>query len=61
MLDFFMAHPETVRWELTSADDGFRLIVYHAQGTTVEFFHTFPAAVLRQQQLEELLFTARKN
>ena len=61
MLSFFMADPERVRWDLTSLDDGCRLTVYHAHGTIVEHFRTVHAALLRQQQLEQLLLAARMH
>ena len=60
VLNFFMAGPEMVRWDVTAGDDGgCRLTVCHAQGTIVEYFRTVTAALLRQQQLEDLLMAAR--
>jgi hypothetical protein len=60
VLNFFMAGPEMVRWELTVESDGpFRLTVRHAQGVIVEYFNTSSAALLRQQEIEDLLIAAR--
>jgi hypothetical protein len=61
VLSFFMAGPELVRWELTAVDsDGpYRLTVRHAHGVIVEYFNTSAAALLRQQELEDLLIAAR--
>ena len=60
MLNFFMAGPEMVRWELIVESNGpFRLTVRHAQGVIVEYFNTSSAALLRQQELEDLLIAAR--
>ena len=56
-----MAGPEMVRWELTAVElDGpFRLTVHHAQGVIVEYFETSAAALMREQELEDLLIAAR--
>jgi len=61
VLNFFMAGPEVVRWELTAVDSHgpFRLTVHHAQGVIVEYFDTSAAALMRQQELEDLLIAAR--
>lgn len=60
MLSFFMAGPDMVRWELTVEPSGsFRLTVRHAQGVIIEYFQTSSAALLRQQELEDLLIAAR--
>jgi hypothetical protein len=60
VLSFFMAGPEMVQWELTvDADGPFRLTVRHAHGVIVEYFQTSAAALLRQQELEDLLIAAR--
>ena len=60
MLSFFMAGPDMVRWDLTVESNGpFRLTVRHAQGVIVEYFNTAAAALLRQQELEDLLIAAR--
>ena len=60
MLSFFMAGPEMVQWELTvDADGPFRLTVHHANGVIVEYFGTPAAALLREQELEDLLMAAR--
>ena len=56
-----MAGPEMVRWELTAvASNGpFRLAVHHAGGVIVEYFNEPAAALLREQELEDLLIAAR--
>ena len=60
MLSFFMAGPDMVRWELTVDPNGsYRLTVRHAQGVIIEYFQTSAAALLRQQELEDLLIAAR--
>jgi hypothetical protein len=60
VLNFFMAGPEMVHWELTVESNGpFRLTVRHAQGVIVEYFYTSAAALLRQQEIEDLLIAAR--
>jgi hypothetical protein len=61
VLSFFMAGPEMVRWELTAveSDGPYRLTVRHAQGVIVEYFNSSAAALLRQQELEDLLIAAR--
>jgi hypothetical protein len=60
VLSFFMAGPDMVRCELTVESDGpFCLTVRHAQGVIVEYFHTSAAALLRQQELQDLLMAAR--
>lgn len=61
VINFFMAGPEMVRWELTAVEtDGpFRLTVHHAHGVIVEYFGTPAAALRREQELEDLLIAAR--
>lgn len=61
VINFFMAGPEMVRWELIAVDsDGpYRLTVHHAQGVIVEYFETSAAALMREQELEDLLIAAR--
>jgi hypothetical protein len=61
VISFFMAGPEMVRWELTAVqfDGPFRLTVHHATGVIVEYFGTPAAALLREQELEDLLMAAR--
>jgi hypothetical protein len=60
VLSFFMAGPEMVQWELTVDVNGpFRLTVRHAHGVIVEYFQTSAAALMRQQELEDLLIAAR--
>jgi len=60
VLSFFMAGPDMVRWELTVEPNGsYRLTVRHAQGVIIEYFQTSAGALLRQQELEDLLIAAR--
>ena len=61
VINFFMAGPEMVRWELSAVEnDGpFRLTVHHANGVIVEYFETPAAALMREQELEDLLMAAR--
>jgi len=61
VVNFFMAGPDLVRWELTAVEcDGpFRLTVHHAAGVIVEYFKTAAAALMREQELEDLLTAAR--
>jgi hypothetical protein len=61
VINFFMAGPEMVRWELTAveSDGPFRLTVHHATGVIVEYCGTPSAALLREQELEDLLTAAR--
>ena len=60
MLSFFMAGPDMVRWELTVESSGqFRLTIRHRQGMIIEYFRTSAAALLREQELEDLLIAAR--
>jgi len=60
VLSFFMAGPDMVRWELTIEPNGsYRLTVRHAQGVIIEYFQTSAGALLRQQELEDLLIAAR--
>jgi hypothetical protein len=61
VINFFMAGPEMVRWELAAveSDGPFRLTVHHANGVIVEYFETPAAALMREQELEDLLVAAR--
>ena len=61
VINFFMAGPEVVRWELTAVESQgpFRLTVHHALGVIVEYFDTSAAALMREQELEDLLIAAR--
>ncbi|MCU1382981.1 MAG: hypothetical protein JWL71_1678 [Acidobacteria bacterium] len=61
VINFFMAGPEMVRWELTAVDSHgpFRLTVHHALGVIVEYFDTSAAALMRELELEDLLIAAR--
>ena len=61
MISFFMAGPEMVRWELTAveSDGPYRLTVHHTLGVIVEYFKTSAAALMREQELEDLLIAAR--
>lgn len=61
MLHFFQAGPDLVRWDLTTIENGqsYRLAVYHSQGVIVEYFTTAAMAIMRVQELEDLLVRAR--
>jgi CheY-like chemotaxis protein len=63
MLNFFMAGPDLVSWELTAlgpqGGGPFRLVIRHAAGTIAEHFDTVTGALIRQGQLEALLVAAR--
>ena len=61
MLHFFRAGPDQVRRELTAVESGqsYRLAVHHSQGVVVEYFKTAAMAVMRVQELEDLLVRAR--
>jgi hypothetical protein len=61
VINFFMAGTEMVRWELSAVESTgpYRLTVYHALGVIVEYFETSSAALMRQQELEDLLIAAR--
>jgi hypothetical protein len=61
MLHFLRAGPDLVRWELTTLEGSrsYRLAVHHAQGVIVEYFNTAAMAIVRVQELEELLVSAQ--
>jgi CheY-like chemotaxis protein len=63
MLNFFLAGPDLVSWDLVAlgpqGDGPFRLTVHHAAGVITEHFDTVTAALIRQGQLEALLVAAR--
>ena len=63
MLNFFLAGPDLVSWDLTAVgphgDGPFRLTVHHAAGSITEHFDTVTGALIRQVQLEALLVAAR--
>jgi len=63
MLHFFKAGPDQVRWDLTAIESesgqSYRLAVYHSQGVIVEYFTTAAMAIMRVQELEDLLVRAR--
>ena len=61
VINFFMAGPELVRWELTAVDSNgpYRLTIHHSQGVIVEYFDTCAGALMREQELEDLLMAAR--
>jgi len=62
MLSFFMAGTDQVRWEITQVDSGgCRLAVHHARGVIVEYIATAQMALLRVQELEDLLTAARST
>jgi CheY-like chemotaxis protein len=63
VLNFFMAGPDLVTWELTAqgprGEGPYQLVVNHAAGRITEHFESVTTALIRQGQLEELLVTAR--
>jgi hypothetical protein len=61
MISFFMDGPDLVRWELTQADvrGTCRLAIHHARGVSVEYFANAAMALLRVQELENVLAAAR--
>jgi hypothetical protein len=61
VLNFFMAGSELVRWELTAMESNgpYRLTVHHSRGVIVEYFKATAAALVREQELEDLLIAAR--
>ena len=61
MSNVFMAGQELVRWDVTACGDTgpYRLVIRHAHGTIVEYFHTATDALDREAELEELLIAAR--
>lgn len=61
VLSFFMAGPDLVRWNLVAVESNgpYQLTLHHASGVIVEYFRTSAAALLRQQELEDLLTAAR--
>jgi hypothetical protein len=62
MLNFFMAGPDFVRWELVQLESGgCRLQVHHARGVIVEYLPSAQMALLRVQELEELLTAAKTS
>jgi CheY-like chemotaxis protein len=63
MLNFFMAGPDLVSWDLTAlgprGGEPFKLVVHHSAGTITEHFDSVTGALIRQGQLETLLIAAR--
>ena len=63
MLNFFLAGPDLIRWDLEVVEtNGFHricLTVQHTHGSIVEYFKNTQAALLREQELEDLLIAAR--
>ena len=63
MLNFFMAGPDLVSWDLTAlgplGSEPFKLVVHHSAGTITEHFDSVTGALIRQGQLETLLIAAR--
>ena len=63
MLNFFMAGPDLVSWDLTAlgpqGSRPFQLVVHHAAGRITEHFDSVTGALIRQGQLETLLVAAR--
>jgi hypothetical protein len=56
-----------VRWDLTTVESNgpygsggpYRLTVHHGRGVIVEYFKATAAALVREQELENLLIAAR--
>ncbi len=63
MANCFRAGSDLVRWELTALgyDGPYRLAIHHANGSIVEYFENVTEALLREEQLEELLIAARTS
>jgi hypothetical protein len=63
MLNVFSAGQQTVRWEMTAvgADGPYRLSVYHAGGSIVEYFQSVSAALQRERELEDLFVGNRAS
>ena len=63
MGNYFMAGSDLVRWELTALghDGPYRLSMLHGQGSIVEYFDNVTEALLREEQLEQLLIAARTS
>jgi hypothetical protein len=63
MANCFMAGSDLVRWELTALgyDGPYRLAIHHGSGSIVEYFENVTQALLREEQLEELLIAARTS
>jgi CheY-like chemotaxis protein len=63
MLNFFLAGPDLVTWDLTAlgpqGDGPFRLTVHHSAGSITEHFDSVAGALIRQGELEALLVAAR--
>jgi hypothetical protein len=61
MANCFMAGTDLVRWELIALgqDGPFRLTIHHSAGSIVEYFGDVSEALVREEQLEELLIAAR--
>jgi len=61
MANCFMAGPELVRWELIALghDGPYRLTIHHSAGSIVEYFGDVSEALVREEQLEELLIAAK--
>ena len=63
VLNFFMAGPDLVTWELTALGAGgegpYQLVIHHAAGRITEHFESVTTALIRQGQLEALLVAAR--
>ena len=63
MLNFFMAGPDLVRWDLIALETNgpYQLQVQHRHGVIVEYFTSTSAALLRERELEDLLIAARTS
>lgn len=56
VINFFVAGTQVIRWELSTMPGGevYRLAVFHAGGTIIEYFTSTTAALEREQELEAL-------
>ena len=61
MLNVFSAGQQLVRWEVTAVttEGPYRLGVYHAGGSIVEYFESVSAALQRERELETLFVGGR--
>jgi hypothetical protein len=57
MMNLFMAGPDVVTWDLLALGHAgpYQLVVHHAHGAIVEYFADVTAALLRLDDLEDLL------
>lgn len=61
VVNFFIAGSDVVRWELASVGSSgdYRLTLWHAGGTIVEYFKSTSAALDREQEIEALFLSSR--